>query len=309
LVHRCDGELMTVWLEKDKYVHGSKACTGGHEKGDYMNDAIGRLDIIVPELIEAGFVGYVTLETHSKHDILNILSVLQATYETRTENPLGLRGILFNLRRVQESITTPGFGNQAGKRSRVNKWLVRLEPVADWVRLQIEMANAAQMLPEGTIEGEVKELPATTGPSSETKAPPSTPPNDGNQGAEINTIGEQLYPGVWAAKKKDIAANFQTGGKADLAKVLKFLQGRRDDIKKPEQMLAHVKKIWPGYEAFLPLVATELKTKDFDRLACLRGIADAVKAKAEAPEIDNAIQLNIILAAISVESKIPEDFR
>ena len=78
LIHRCDGKMMTVWLEEGRYQRGQKPCMGGHEKGDYMNDAVGRLDVIIPELVMAGYVGFVTLETHSKHDLLNIMSVLQA---------------------------------------------------------------------------------------------------------------------------------------------------------------------------------------------------------------------------------------
>ena len=169
LLHRCDGETMTVWQENGKYITGEKPCPGGHKDNDYLRDAVGRLDLIIPELIEAGHVGYVTLETHGKHDIRAILQTLHAVYEARSSNELGLRGVLFNLRRVQESISTPGFGNQAGKRSRVNKWLVKLEPAADWMRLQLEMARSAQMLPagdetpqlesgeDGIIEGQVVE--------------------------------------------------------------------------------------------------------------------------------------------------------
>jgi len=172
LIHRCDGETMTIWQENGKYVLGSKPCPGGHKDNDYLRDAVGRLDLIIPELIEAGFVGYVTLETHGKNDILAILQTLYAVYEARSNNELGLRGVLFNLRRVQESISTPGFGNQAGKRSRVDKWLVKLEPAADWMRLQLEMARSAQMLPagdeppqlesggDGVIDGQVVDVPA-----------------------------------------------------------------------------------------------------------------------------------------------------
>lgn len=173
LVHRCDGETMSIWQVNGKYERGNKPCPGGHKDNDYQRDAVGRLDLIIPELIEAGYVGYVTLETHGKNDILAILSTLHAVYEARSNNELGLRGVLFNLRRVKESISTPGFGNQAGKRSRVDKWLVKLEPAADWMRLQLEMARSAQMLPAGDqvpqisggeeniIEGQVIETPAT----------------------------------------------------------------------------------------------------------------------------------------------------
>lgn len=169
LVHRCDGQNMTIWLEGGKYLNGSKPCPGGHRDGDPKNDAVGRLGLILPGLIEAGYVGTVTLETHSKNDIIGILSVLQATYNARHD----LRGILFNLRRVQESITTPGFGDRKGQRSRTNKWLVRLEPAADWMQMQLELARAAQMgqlpggerpaLPAGDDEPEYLDLDPSTG--------------------------------------------------------------------------------------------------------------------------------------------------
>lgn len=139
LQHRCDGQNMTVWLEAGKYQHGSKPCPGGHKDGDPKNDAVGRLAVILPGLIQAGYVGYVTLETHSKNDIIGIMAVLQAAYNAKRD----LRGILFNLRRVQESITTPGFGDRKGARSRTNKWLVRLEPAVEWAQAQLRLAAAA----------------------------------------------------------------------------------------------------------------------------------------------------------------------
>ena len=142
LVHRCDGQNMTVWLDNGKYQRGSKPCPGGHEKNDYLNDAVGRLDVIIPELVMAGHVGYITLETHSKHDLLNIMAVLQAASD---EGRRDLRGIPFVLRRVQESVSTPGFGTQAGRRSRVDKWLVRLEPHPDWVQVQIGMTRSVAL--------------------------------------------------------------------------------------------------------------------------------------------------------------------
>lgn len=145
LVHRCDGVTMSIWLaEGGKYQRGAKPCMGGHDKGDARNDSVGRLNLILPELFKAGFVGYVTMETHSINDIVRILEVLTQVHKSTGDNPLGLRGIEFHLKRVQESISVPGFGAQAGKRSRVNKWLVRLEPAPSWVMLQQQMQSAIQ---------------------------------------------------------------------------------------------------------------------------------------------------------------------
>lgn len=175
LVHRCDGQTMSIWLNGDKYERGSKPCMGGHEKNDPLNDAVGRLDVIIPELVDAGFVGYVTLETHGKHDILNIVKVLGAVYQSRLGNEAGLRGVPFTLRRVRENISVPGFGKTAGARTRADKWLVKIEPSSDWLRVQIEMSRTEALqldapkplaLPAGDV------LDATTGEIVTPKAQP-----------------------------------------------------------------------------------------------------------------------------------------
>ena len=139
LVHRCDGETMQIWLGPEGLYHKSpKPCDGDC-------DEVGRLSVIVPELVQAGYVGYVTLETHGINDLLSIQASLLAAAESRAGNDLGLRGIQWNLRRVKEKISTP-MGN--GKRVRREKWLVKLEPAADWVQLQLQAAhNATMMLP------------------------------------------------------------------------------------------------------------------------------------------------------------------
>jgi hypothetical protein len=143
LVHRCDGETMTLWREGPKLVSGTKPCAGGHKDGDYRNDAVGRLSVIIPELIEAGHVGYVVMETHGKNDCANITSVLQAVYDTTPRQDL--RGIAFNLRRSLENISVPGWGERSEQRSRADKWLVRIEPVADWTRLALEAAKQSAL--------------------------------------------------------------------------------------------------------------------------------------------------------------------
>lgn len=136
LVHRCDGETMTLWQDKDgKYRQEPKACDGDC-------DEVGRLSLIVPELVHAGHVGYVVLETHGLHDLMSIQASLLAALEARAGNDLGLRGIRWTLRRAQEKISTPMPG---GKRARREKWLVKLEPAADWVQLQLQAAHNATM--------------------------------------------------------------------------------------------------------------------------------------------------------------------
>jgi hypothetical protein len=162
LVHRCDGEAMVIWRVGDKYVRGGKPCpyleirdtmTDEQIKKDPPCEPRGRLYIILPELVKAGYVGTVTVETGGDHDILHIQKVLKAAYESRQD----LRGIQFTIRRQLVNISVPGFGERKGQRARADKWMVRIEPAADWVRLQLEMAHAAQM--RGLAPGAVQPVP------------------------------------------------------------------------------------------------------------------------------------------------------
>jgi hypothetical protein len=159
LIHRCDGETCILWRKKDgTYSTELKPCPGGCKE-------VGRLEVIIPELVMAGFVGYVTAETHSKNDIPSILGSLMETARQREGHPDGLKGIQFVLRRVPQKISTPPWDNDdSGKRKRVVKWLVKLAPAADWMRLQLEMAHAQAMGLEG---GEILGLPKLVGDNSD----------------------------------------------------------------------------------------------------------------------------------------------
>jgi len=157
LQHRCDGQTCTIWLGADgKYHREPKPCPGGC-------DEIGRLEIIIPEMLEAGFVGTVAMETHSLNDMMSIMAALVNVSEMRGDNPLGLRGIMFTLRRVPEKISTPGWGENKGQRQRVEKWLVKIEPAVDWVTaqmaLQREGAMPALTQDNDVIDGELVETP------------------------------------------------------------------------------------------------------------------------------------------------------
>jgi hypothetical protein len=158
LVHRCDGQTMVIWRTADgKYSREPQPCDGKCKE-------VGRLEMVVPELLQAGFVGYVTLETHSQHDLMNITASLRAAEEARGDHPLGLRGIEFTLRRRKERISTPA-GD--GKRVTREKWLVSIEPSATWVETQYQLSRSGReerlQLPDGRKmdpgTGEVEEEP------------------------------------------------------------------------------------------------------------------------------------------------------
>ncbi len=165
LVHRCDGETAVRWREGDTMKTGSKPCPGGHKDNDPLKDSVGRLVVIIPDLIAAGYVGYVTVQTKGKNDITHIVRMLGEVYDNRKNNPLGLKGVQFDLCRVKENISAPGFGKTAGQRTRVDKFNIKLYPSVEWTTLQLDMARKdALMLGDGQpVEAPVSEEEAPEG--------------------------------------------------------------------------------------------------------------------------------------------------
>lgn len=162
LLHRCDGEMTQIFLTPDgKYSKEPRPCPGGC-------DEVGRLEFIIPELMDYGFIGTVVLETHSIHDILHIAGVLAKTAEYCGNRPEGLQGILFTLRRVEEKISTPGWGDNKGKRQSVKKWLVKIEPAVDWVQSQMALTRNDQ--PALAVEKKQEALPAPVEAMTEEEA-------------------------------------------------------------------------------------------------------------------------------------------
>jgi hypothetical protein len=89
----------------------------------------------VPELQRAGVI---LVTTTSIHDIIELNGNLEAAQALRGD----LRGIPFILRRSPRKISTP---NGDGKRRRMEKWLLSIEPAPDWVRLQLAAAQRAAL--------------------------------------------------------------------------------------------------------------------------------------------------------------------
>lgn len=191
LVHRCDGQTMQIWrTPAGAYAREPKACDGGC-------DEVGRLEVILPELIRAGHVGYVTLETHGLNDMLGIQATLNAAYTARRD----LRGIEFVLRRVEREISTPG---QNGQRVRRPKWIVELTPAPRWAQVQLAMAQSAALaLPEpaeavDTVTGEIVEPAAQASAPAPAKAA-APAPAPASQPAAQNGSGKPPSPPPAAA--------------------------------------------------------------------------------------------------------------
>ena len=151
LLHRCDGETSVIHRKSDgSYAYDSVPCPYADGKLKRTTTApgckiIGRLSVVLPDLLRAGFVGYVVLETGSTHDVRNIMSALLAVEQSR---PQGVQGIPFTLRRYKDTISTPG---GEGKRARREKSLVSLVPSPTWVesRMALSRTEAFASLPSG----------------------------------------------------------------------------------------------------------------------------------------------------------------
>lgn len=149
LIHRCDGEYCVKWLGEDgRYVFDPEMTLRhpcpfqGNTTDRNRCREVGRLQVVLPELWEAGYVGLVTLETHSINDIIHIDSVLRQTAERTMNKETGLRGIEFILRRKPVRISRPGGANGPAM---TTKWLVKIEPTSEWLLAQLELARQEQM--------------------------------------------------------------------------------------------------------------------------------------------------------------------
>lgn len=136
LTHRCDGEFVTqIYNQREKsYIFpaaGQMACPGGCKQ-------VGRLSVIIPDMLRSGHVGTVTAETHSIWDIVGIHQSLMAAYQMRGN----LQGIEFILYRYQKEISTPEHGRQM-------KWLVGIKPNHEYIVAQLG-AQMQAALPSGT---------------------------------------------------------------------------------------------------------------------------------------------------------------
>lgn len=144
LQHRCDGEMVSLWLKADgTYSQQPTPCPGGCKPS-------GRLKIIIPELRR---MAYITVLTTSLHDIMELHKNLSAYEMLRGD----LRGIPFVLKRRPKQVSTPeveldkqsqNYGKPTGKRVRREKWLLSIEAAPVWVNAQLTAMQQAA-LPEG----------------------------------------------------------------------------------------------------------------------------------------------------------------
>ncbi len=155
LQHRCDGETCVRWLDprSGRYSDVPVPCPGGCKE-------VGRLTVMVPDLQR---MAHVTVLTHSINDIVELQKNILAIEEWRGD----VRGIVWALSRKPVEISTP----RDGKRVRVTKWLLFMEPVAEYAASLLQATTRAALtggaraaLPDGrqvnTGTGEVFDVDA-----------------------------------------------------------------------------------------------------------------------------------------------------
>lgn len=137
-----DGIEVSTGLPKR---HPEDMFAGNDYKGNGVKfKAVGRLNVIIPELKRAA---YLTLQTTSIHDIANISAQLAGFHALNSGQ---IAGIPFYLRRTPRPISVP---KPDGTRVRMMKSLISIEADPDWVALKLDslktlaLPNADLLLP------------------------------------------------------------------------------------------------------------------------------------------------------------------
>jgi hypothetical protein len=156
LEHRCDGENKLLWrMDNGHMSHDPVPCDLTTCK------PVGRLMVVIPELLARGYAGYVTVETHSINDLVNISAGLRGAEIMVRDRTLGLRGVFVIIRRAKAPISTPG---QNGKRATREKWLVSVTIDAAWLQAQFQKALDEHMRPAGLLTtGDGQKIDPATG--------------------------------------------------------------------------------------------------------------------------------------------------
>lgn len=160
--HRCDGEWIVQERTDDAagkytfYEPGEKRCPYADDPDAVKEHrVVGRMEMIIPELVAEGIVGVVLFVTHSKWDVKQIWAALNKVYDWRGN----LEGVRFILWRQMTQISTPPW-EEGGARRKTTKSLVYCAPEQDWVKAQLEQQQAAAygLLPEPSVEADYEDI-------------------------------------------------------------------------------------------------------------------------------------------------------
>lgn len=147
LERRCDGETCHLRRVGAQMVRQPVACICAQEMAKAPNSKpncvkVGRLSVVIPALIEAGFIGEVVVETHSGDDLRTLAARLSVVYQTALQYGGDLRGVPFILSREPVAMSTP---RDNGERVKATKYQVRLEPAQAWTSRALEQTRTASL--------------------------------------------------------------------------------------------------------------------------------------------------------------------
>lgn len=135
LMHRCDGETCVMHrLPNGQMSSDPKPCPGNCKQ-------VGRMSVIIPQLMR---FAYVTVETHSKLDILQLQDNLNAAYSKLGD----LTKIPFVLSRRDRDIT---YVDDSGKPKNVTKSLLYMEVKPEVMKTYLMSIQHDRMLAAGMV--------------------------------------------------------------------------------------------------------------------------------------------------------------
>lgn len=174
LDHRCDGEKTVLLRREDgSYSKAAEDCPGGCS-------LVGRLNVVIPELLAAGLVGTVTVETHGTWDCVNITSTLAQAEKQAARYGGTLEGMDCIVYRSHEQVKTP-------EGLPVMKWLVRIALTSEWAQgllvaaknQAVELMGGPQVMLESgndePVEAEVIDAPPAEAEVASKPEAPATP--------------------------------------------------------------------------------------------------------------------------------------
>jgi len=145
LTKQCDGETIHLHLNEATQQYSKSPISCQFANGCKCKQ-VGRLKVVLPKIIDLGRIGYFLLETHSKHDIIEINQFLLAIY-----NSFGsVSGIPMILSRYKREVSTPYQAKDGTvKRTKSIKNLVRLSLHPEVVK---KMRSANVLMPVENYE-------------------------------------------------------------------------------------------------------------------------------------------------------------
>jgi len=182
LVHSCDGLNCNRWWDEKALAYSTEPipCPELDKPDDKrLCQPQGRLRLLVPELMEHGFVGYVEFLADGDIDIPAITRQLAAIKAMSPQNSLD--GVPVIVKRVKKTVPTPA--RQGFPRGRKESWLVEVVADPTWIVAMLGARKTAMLArPVGGLalpepEGEVVE---DSTPTDHPQLTASAPPHDAN---------------------------------------------------------------------------------------------------------------------------------